>query len=209
MAKTWHIAGKARNDFADMIESLTEEQLNSPTLCDKWTPKHILAHLVVFVNDPLPTFFLNIAKHKFNFDAASVAAAQKTLDAHSVEELVSILRTKSTKPAIIPTFPEGLSVADTAVHTQDVRRSVNAEGKLDEEVLQTALTFLTTNSKAQKIFEIPKLDSLAFEATDSNYTSGDGALISGEGEAIILALMGRPTLDELTGEGVAKLRELL
>ena len=209
MAKTWSTASTARHDFADMIESLTEEQLAAETLCAGWTPKHVLAHLVGFVDDPLPKFFLNIAKHKFDFDSASVTAAAKALDSRSVEELIAVLREKSSKPAILPMVPEGLSVADTAVHTQDVRRAVGAEGELDQEVLVGALEFLTTDSKAQKIFEIPKLDGLAFTATDVDYSAGSGAKIEGAGEAIILGLMGRPTLDELAGDGVAKLRSLL
>jgi hypothetical protein len=48
---------------------------------------------------------------------------------------------------------------------------------------------------------------LRFTATDVTWTHGDGPEVQGPGEAILLALAGRPVaLDELTGDGLASLR---
>ncbi len=209
MGKVWETAGVARTEFAEMIETLDEGQLAADTWCAGWTPKHVLAHLVGFVDVPLPKFFFNIARNKFDFDAASVAAAEKAVQERTVDDMVKSLKAKATQSSKLPSFPEGLTVADVAVHTQDVRRGLGLEGQLDDGVLAGALTFLTTDPKAQKIFEIPNLDGLSFEATDTGFTSGSGQQISGAGDAIITALMGRPTLDELEGEGVAELRNRL
>ena len=44
-------------------------------------------------------------------------------------------------------------------------------------------------------------------ATDVEWSHGQGPEVQGTGEAILLALTGRPVvLDELTGDGVATLR---
>ena len=209
MGKEWEVAGTARRDFAELIESLDDKQLEAETWCEGWTPKHVLAHLVGFVDVSLPKFFFNIARNKFNFDAASVAAANKAVDERTVDEMVASLKAKSTQASKLPSFPEGLTVADVAVHTQDVRCALGLDGELSAEVLTGALTFMTTDPKAQKIFEIPSLDGLSFEATDTGYTSGSGKAVAGSGAAIITALMGRPTLDELSGDGVADLRSRL
>ena len=49
---------------------------------------------------------------------------------------------------------------------------------------------------------------LRLVATDVEWSHGDGPEVRGPGEAILLALTGRPAvLDELVGEGVATLRE--
>jgi hypothetical protein len=51
---------------------------------------------------------------------------------------------------------------------------------------------------------------LRFEATDLDWASGDGALVRGPSEALILVLEGKPAgLDDLEGEGVATLRARL
>ena len=48
---------------------------------------------------------------------------------------------------------------------------------------------------------------LRFAANDVAWTHGDGPEATGSGEAILLALTGRPSvLGELAGEGVATLR---
>ena len=51
---------------------------------------------------------------------------------------------------------------------------------------------------------------LRFEATDVGWAWGDGPLVRGSGEAVLLALAGRPVaLADLDGDGVAVLRDRL
>lgn len=38
------------------------EQRDAPTLCAGWTPHHMAAHLVTFVDVPLPKFMFNVSK---------------------------------------------------------------------------------------------------------------------------------------------------
>lgn len=52
-----------------------------------------------------------------------------------------------------------------------------------------------------------RADGLRLAATDVEWSHGEGPEVHGTGEAILLALTGRPVvLDELTGDGVATLR---
>ena len=49
---------------------------------------------------------------------------------------------------------------------------------------------------------------LRLEATDIGWSWGDGALVAGAGEAVMMGLAGRQSvLEELTGPGVSQLRE--
>jgi hypothetical protein len=50
------------------------------------------------------------------------------------------------------------------------------------------------------------VQGLALRATDTAWKAGEGAVVAGPLEALILAMTGRPvTLPELTGPGVALL----
>ena len=49
MADDRQITAKARTDFADLLDSLSEEQLAGNTLCKDWTPMDVAGHLVSFV----------------------------------------------------------------------------------------------------------------------------------------------------------------
>lgn len=200
------LAARARIDFADMIEGLSDDQLRSPTLCSDWTPHHMAAHLVTFIDVPLPKFMLTMIKSRGNADAAFDTMAQELAE-RPIDDLVNSLRSNASKGAKMPGFPPALTVTDTVVHMQDVRRALGIEGAVDPELLRNVLEFLTTSKKSKLMLEKKGLlDGLRLEATDLDWSHGEGALVSGPAESLIMAAMRRPTLDELTGDGVETLR---
>lgn len=199
----WDLAAKARNDFADLIDSLSPEQLEQQSLCDQWTAQGVLAHLTAFVETGGLALFGNIFKAGFNFDKASVAMAEKRIG-RPTSELTASLRKNATKSAPLPTFPEELTVSDVAIHTQDVRRPLGLDGALDETVLRTALDFLTSHKHATTLVNRPPLDGVRLQATDLDWSFGDGDEVGGTAEALMMGLANRPVLDELAGGGVAR-----
>lgn len=202
---TWELAAKARNEFADMIEALTAEQLHEQSLCHEWTAHGVLAHLTSFVETGLFEFFGTIVKSGFNFDKASVSMTNKQL-ARPIEDVLGSLRSKATKSSPLPTFPEEMTVSDVAIHTQDVRRPLGLDGSLDETVLSTALEFLTTHKLATTMVNRKPLEGVRLVATDRDWSFGAGAEITGTAEALMMGLSSRPVLDELGGEGAARWR---
>ncbi len=203
---TWELAGTARNDFADMIEPLSDEQLAQQTLCGEWDAKGVLAHLVMFVELGAFGFVGQMFKHRFDFDKAWVVNAAAR-HGRPTSGLLSTLRSNATRSASLPGFPEGLTVADVAIHTQDVRRPLGLSGALDEGVLRSTLDFLTTSKQAKTLVgDLPSLDGVKLRATDLDWSHGDGDEVAGTGEAIMMALARRPVIDELSGPGVDQLR---
>jgi uncharacterized protein (TIGR03083 family) len=186
-----------------MVEGLSEDQLNQQSLCEAWTAQGVLCHVTGFVETPLPKFMWTIAKNKGNFDLASQEMANTQL-ARPVADVLDSLRTKSTKSAALPTFPEEMTIADTAVHTQDIRRPLGLEGSLDEDTVTTGLDFITTHKLGTTLIQNrPPLDGVKMVATDMDWSFGDGAEISGTGEALLMALANRPSaLDDLSGPGL-------
>jgi len=204
MADNWRITAKARSDFADLLDSLSEEQLSGNTLCDNWTPMDVAGHLVSFVELGLPAMMFSMAKAGFNIDKAWTTNATK-YKSMGRDAISAALRQKGAKKAPIPSFSAGVSFMDVAVHTQDVRRGLGLEGSLDEQVLRASLDWATTH-KQRKIHVDPKdLEGLRLEATDMDWSWGDGSLVSGPAEAILMGINRRDMSTELTGDGVAKL----
>lgn len=206
MTDGWTLAAKARNDFADMIDALTPEQVGSPTLCTGWSAHLVAAHVVTFVDVPLPKFMFNVMKARGDFDAAADNMARKIAE-RPTSDLVATIRAKASKKSSFPTFPGELTATDTLVHTQDVRRALDLPGAPAPELVTTALDFLTTDKKAKLLLEEKGLlDGLRLEATDVEWSHGEGALVRGTGEALVLAMVRRPVFDELTGDGVDTLK---
>lgn len=204
MGTGWDRAGRARNEFADVIDGLTPDQLDASTPCGHWTPRHILGHLTSFVDLNFGQFFMNMLRHRFDYDRAADTAA-KRLAERPVPELVATLRANADKTAWLPMFPEDLTLTDTLVHTQDVRRGIGDDAVPADELLRDGLTFMVENRMASNLGG-PKLDGLAVTATDLGWSHGSGAAVEGPAEALLMAMAGRDVLDELSGAGVERLR---
>jgi len=98
---------------------------------------------------------------------------------------------------------------DHFIHQQDIRRPLGRPRTIDEDQLRAALELLPTVET--KIFATkPMVAGLRLEATDVDWAHGDGPLVRGPGEALVMAGGGRSVaLGELDGDGVSVLRDRL
>lgn len=206
MASTdeWRIAAKSRTDFADMINELDDEQLATASLCEGWSAQDVAGHVVSFIEMSLPTMMLSMLKGGFNADKAWTANAKK-YGAQPIGDIASKLTENASKPSAIKSFPGGLTTVDVAVHTQDIRRPLGLEGSLDPEVVRAALEFCTGHAKRKMMVPPDDIAGLRLEATDLDWSWGDGDLVSGPGEAILMGINRRNVSADLTGDGVSKL----
>ncbi len=206
MTDGWTLAAEARVAFADLCDTLTPEQENGTTLCVGWTPHLVAAHIATFIEVPLPKFMFTIAKNKGNVDAAFDVMARK-LTERPMSDLVAAIRAKASKKAALPIFPAELTIVDAVVHAEDIRRGLGLPGESAPDLVRASLEFLTTSKKAKPMLETKGLlDGLRFEATDSDWSHGDGPLVSGSSVDLLLAITRRPVDDQLTGDGVSILR---
>lgn len=204
MADGWELAAKTRTDFADLIEGLTDEQWDSPSLCEGWAVRDVAGHIVSFIELSLPALMLSMAKGGFNPDKAFNATAKK-FGARPASEIASIIRANAAKPSAMKSFPAGLTTVDVAVHTQDVRRGLGLDGALDPDVVAEALDFSTSHPKSKLMVPPEQIAGLRLEATDLDWSWGEGDLVRGTGEAVLLGINRRDVASELEGEGVPKL----
>ena len=204
MSDGWDIAAKARMDFADLIEGLTPEQLASQSLCEGWSVQDVAGHVVSFMELSLPAMMFSMAKAGFNVHKAWFANGQK-YGAQSIGDIASTIRANASHPSAMKSFPAGLTTVDVAVHTQDIRRALNVEGTLSPEVVQEALSFCTSHPKRKMMLPPDYIAGLRLEATDLDWSWGEGDLVRGTGEALLMGINSRDVTSELEGDGVAKL----
>ena len=208
MAKEWKDAEQARVDFIELVEPIAAERADHATLCGTWTVHQVTAHLVSFVDVGLGSFFLNIARHRFDYDRAADTLARRLAE-RPMADLLATLRSKARKASALPIFPEAMTVMDAVVHTQDVRRGVGLTGTPPPELVAIGLEFLTTHKQASQVVPKGVYDDLRIEAIDTGWSHGDGPVVSGAAEALLMGMTGRPVYDELGGDGLATLRKRL
>ncbi len=200
----WNTAAKARTDFADMLESLSDEQLRSSTLCKGWTALDVAGHLVSFVELSLPAMMGSMALAGFNPDKAWKKNATKYA-AMGAPAIAQSLRQNASKTAPIKSFPAGVSYTDVAVHTQDIRRPLGLDGELDPEVLRASLDFCTADKQGKIHVPTKDIAGLRLQATDLDWSWGSGAEVRGTAEALLMAINRRDVGAELEGDGVSRL----
>jgi uncharacterized protein (TIGR03083 family) len=199
----WHQVAKARRHFADMIDGLTPEQLDQQSYCEHWSAQGVLCHLTSFAEVTFAGFFRAMRRGRFDFEKVSLGMAAPLLE-RPVDDVVASLRSRAAKSSALPLFPEALVVSDVLIHTQDVRRPLGLAGELDPGLVRIALDFITSHRMAKTFVERRPLDGVRLVATDSDWTFGSGAEITGTGEALLLAIANRPVLHDLSGDGLAK-----
>ncbi|MCZ7437376.1 maleylpyruvate isomerase family mycothiol-dependent enzyme [Micromonospora sp. WMMC241] len=193
-----------RRRTADLIDSLTPAQLDTPSLCGAWTVREVAGHLVSpLVESPWRLLPLLVGAG-FRPHVANARLA-RLVSRRPPGELAAALRTHAEhrfRPPVVGWYGQ---LTDLQVHGQDIRRPLGLPADLDPDRLRISLDFLT-GGRAIGFVDRRRVAGLRFEATDLGWSAGDGPAVHGPGEALLLALTGRRVaLADLTGDGVARL----
>ena len=122
----------------------------------------------------------------------------------SPESLLSQLQATIGVHKAPPTAKAVVALEDTVCHSADIRRPLGIDRKLAEDTLVEVAENLKGTS-------IPlgtkkRIAGLRLMAADVDWSTGDGPMVNGPLESLILVMAGRRAgLDDLSGEGVAAL----
>lgn len=193
-----------RRRTADLIDSLTPGQLDTPSLCGSWTVREVAGHLVSpLVGSPWALLPL-VARAGFRLHVANARLAQQVAR-RPAAELAAALREHAEhrfRPPVVGYFGQ---LTDLQVHGLDIRRPLGLPADLDPDRVRTSLDFLI-GGRAVGFVDRRRVAGLRFEATDLGWASGAGPVVRGTGEAMLLTLTGRRVvLPELEGDGVTVL----
>jgi len=204
---TWQMVDAERTDLADLTDSLDAEQWDAPTLCTAWKVRDVVAHVTEGATLTGRKTIVTAAKYGFRINKMLNDEAIKG-GAAPIEAVKSDWRAtvgvRRTPPGV---KPAGL-LADELIHQQDIRRSLGIPRQIPEDRLRVVLDE-TAKTGAAYLPAKKRIKGLHLAATDLDWEVGDatGTQVSGPGEALLMAMAGRPAaLDDLTGPGVETLR---
>lgn len=195
----------ARRELADYLDTLDDWAWGTQSLCNKWTVRDVAGHLSMPLTTPLPKVLTAIVANGFSFDKANDKLARARAAKLSPNELAAALRDNAEHRFKPPFLGPESSLTDITVHTSDIRRPLGATVPVPEERATAVLDFLVKGPRG--VVNKKRLAGLRFEATDFDWSHGDGQIVRGPAEALIMAITGRrAALDDLEGDGVATLR---
>ena len=119
------------------------------------------------------------------------------------QQIVDRLRQRTTTTNH-PPAPVMAMLGEVVVHGEDIRRPVGLPGTVADDAANACLQMYTKAS-----FPVggkKRIGGLRLVATDTGWSYGAGAEVSGPALSLLLAMTGRPAgLDDLSGDGAAEL----
>ena len=196
-----------RRQIAGLLDGLDDAQLATPSLCLGWDVKTVAAHVVSTVEDGTAGF-LRLAVRRGSLARAIDELAQGRAQLPTAE-IVASLRRCADHPVSPPLFGPLGPLADSLVHSGDIRIPLGLPFEPDAQLTALALDFLTGRWPIG-FLPLGRLRRIRLSATDVNRTWREGAEISGPVAALMMSVCGRAALLEmLDGPGLSLLRQRL
>ena len=197
------------DDLGGLLDELDDADFDQASLCQGWLVRDVFGHMCVGHTTSGPAVAAKLLRYKGNIATASFEMSKVWAADRSLAEIRSFWQRElvagRARRGIATTIRWDDGLIDHLVHEQDVRRAVGRTRALPERRLRLALD--RAPHVHSPLFSIRRtVKGLRLEATDLDWSWGDGQLVSGPAEALLMAISGRTVaLRELEGPGVAVL----
>ncbi len=201
---TMSLARDERRDLADFLATLTPEQWEAPTLCTRWHVRDVVAHVYSYEELGFGRLTARMARSRFSPHRAN-AIGVADLTARTDVDLVAYARDHIQPRGLTALMGGRIALTDGMIHQQDIRRPLGLPREIPPARLAAALDTART---APLIGATKRIRGLTLTATDLAWTTGDGPVVEGPAEALLMAVAGRRGITpELSGPGVSILAE--
>ena len=195
------LAADERRDLLAFCRTLSDDDWNAPSLCDGWRVRDVVAHVVDIYELGILRVAGRFIRTGFSVDGFNGVGVRRW-SIRPTSDICDALERHIELNRLTAIGGGTLALADALVHHQDIRRPLLRPRTIPAERLRCVLDSPDPFTGVAK-----RVDDLRLEASDVDWSKGDGPLVRGPGEALALAMAGRTiVLDELEGDGVDILR---
>jgi len=191
-------------DFSTYLHQLEPEDWERPSLCAGWRVRDVVGHILYGNELRIWTLPWRLARYGFSSDRSGKAYSIARAAARPHDELLEDFDRRDPWAGTCALFPPRLVLLDRLVHHQDIRRALEHRREVRDDRL---LACLDTTPSLGSVFRAKRRTrGLRLEATDVDWSWGAGPAVTGPGEALLMAMLGRrQALADLGGEGLALL----
>ena len=194
MTELQHLIRAERLAFIALLESLTDEQWRTPSLCAGWTVENVAAHLAwAPAAGPLETTLAAVrAGFRPNRLIADTALRWTARGRPATLDQLRANAESGAKPAGVPPVA---ALTDAVVHGLDVRVPLGIHQDVDPEAFRLIAdwTLASTWPTTVPIGGSPRkrLGGLRLVAEDADWAWGEGTEVREPADRILLRLFGR------------------
>lgn len=190
--------------LADVLDTLDDVQWDNESLCEGWSVRDVASHLTFPATASKVKVFVGFAKAGFNLNKFTMQAVRN--DPQTGPQLAKKFRETAKHRWTPPGFGFEAPLTDAIAHASDICRPLGIAVQPQPEAARAVLDFLVSKKATNGFIPKGRTIGLRFETTDVNWGFGDGPLVSGTSEAVIMGILGRSAAySDLSGDGVAQL----
>jgi uncharacterized protein (TIGR03083 family) len=191
------LARAEREDLLRLVEGLTPEQWRAPSLCEGWTVRDVVTHMLSYEGLGPRQLAARFARGLFLVDRVNAVALAENAG-RTPPELVDLLRAHLTPSGLTAGMGGAIGLTDGLIHQQDIRRALGEQRVIPAERLVPALR----TALFGVLRGVLRVRDVRLVATDIDWAFGRGPEVRGTGEALLMAVAGRRAVaDELAGPG--------
>ncbi|MFE7420704.1 maleylpyruvate isomerase family mycothiol-dependent enzyme [Rhodococcus sp. NPDC057529] len=192
------LAREEREEFAELLAGLSPQQWESPSLCERWRVRDVVAHVISYDELDFRSLAARFAKGWFLQDRVNELGVADLAD-RTPEQLLELMRVHAEPSGLPAGFGGRIALVDGMIHQQDIRRPLEIPRTIPPRRLRVALDFARF---APLIRGAWRARGVKLVATDLDWSYGRGPQVSGSGEALLMAMAGRrDALGDLAGPG--------
>lgn len=185
---TLQLIAARRRTLADQLDGLSAKQWETQSLCEAWTVREVVGHMVMPFTHSMRQALFGILRAGGSWDRFSERASSGNA-ARPTDELVQMLRDHAEDPWSPPGGGHIGALTDLVVHSLDIARPCGFDPELDKATAGAVLDSVV-GQKSVKAFGVD-LSAVRLEASDVDWSHGDGRLVRGPAAELIVALTGR------------------
>ncbi|ODR20615.1 maleylpyruvate isomerase family mycothiol-dependent enzyme [Mycolicibacterium porcinum] len=197
------LARRERQEFADLLDGLSPQQWQAPTLCRGWNARDVVAHTIAYLGQTRVGLTAAMLAARGQIDRLN-ESARRTNSGLAPDRLRALMRAGTDPSGAGALYGCRVALIECLIHQQDIRRPLGLPRVIAAEPLSAALTFARVSPV---IGGARRTRGLRLIATDLDWSAGRGLEIHGPGEALLLAMTGRieAVTPALVGPGLADL----
>ncbi|MCQ4118779.1 maleylpyruvate isomerase family mycothiol-dependent enzyme [Rhodococcus tibetensis] len=174
--------------LADQLETLADARWDTPSLCDGWRVREVIAHVTMAARYSGDEFMARLQDCHFDFTRLSnqIAAEDARLP---TADLVAGLRSEVMQHWTPPGGGYHGALNHVVIHSLDATVPLGSTRRIPDEAIRVVLDDLTQGGGHAR-FGID-IEGRRLSATDMDWTFGSGNELCGSGEDLALVMCGR------------------
>jgi uncharacterized protein (TIGR03083 family) len=175
-------------ELADLLEALPAERWETPSLCERWRVREVVAHMTMAARYDQDAFMAELRADEFDFTRLSNRIAERD-GARPHDELIRNLRDDVLHRWMPPGGGVHGALNHVVIHSLDITAALGEPRIADDDLVRVLLDDLTAGGGHER-FGVD-ITGRELQATDIDWSYGSGAPLRDTAQALALRLCGR------------------